>query len=149
MKSLHDHTPQLAQQHESTGSDALSPNIPILKRSSNAHHNINPLPLVLKARHHERQALLRLLRLPPGDGAHAIAQRVDEPQREPREHAGVREQGEVGALGEDDDAVRAHGADVLLVDYGGALPDDGPVEGHGEGECGAEGADAGGVCVGG
>lgn len=65
--------------------------------------------------------------LADGRTGDTVAQGVYKPESEAGEDAGVSEEVEVGALGEDHDAVVSHGLDVLLVNDGGALADDGAV----------------------
>lgn len=106
--------------------NSLLANISKREGGCNTHHQVTPIFLI-KTRHDERQALDFLLPIRVRGHGDLLARGVDEPEREPREDARMREELEVWPLRDDDDAVPAHRADVALVDDGGALSDDGSV----------------------
>ena len=85
---------------------------------------------LIQTSQHERQTLPLAARVGSCRRFDTITERVDQPQRQTAQHAWVHEEREVGALGENDDAMSAQGLDVLLVNDGRALSNDGAVEGH-------------------
>jgi hypothetical protein len=124
--------------------NALLPNVPEIWRSHNTYNNVRPR-LLLQTSNHKRQRSLPLLPFPSPSHhrtRHAISQRLDEPQRKSRQDPWVRKQSEVRALGENDNAVRAHSFDGVVVDYRGTLSNYCAVHGHGEAQSGEEGFDA-------
>lgn len=109
---------------------SLPPNFTKVQRSRDTDHDVGAR-LLAQTRYNERQAL-PLAPVRQRARGHLVAHGFDKPHGQSRQHAGVSEQFEVGALREDDDSVTAHTADVVFVDDGRALADDGSVERHGE-----------------
>jgi hypothetical protein len=121
--------------HNNEKKHTLSPDVAEVERRCDADDEIGLL-LLVQAGDHERQALpLPATIRGSSRRGHAVAEGFHEPECQSGEHAWVREQVQVRPLGEHDDSVPAHRADILFIDDRGALPDDRPMKRHGEGEC--------------
>ena len=115
---------------------SLFPHVAKIETFVQADHEIRPI-LLVQAREDQRQALLLA---PPADAdsRDAVAEHLREPEAEAEQDARLREQREVGSLLELHDAVPADHAEVVLVDDGGARPDDRLVDGLCQADCFAQ-----------